>query len=271
MSLKSADVPFWCTRRNARSCAILGHRLGGGECERDVGPVLAGPLPDQRVVLDRERFAWAQLDSSATEGPGTFTVSGPGQLQFDDRKQIKFSELQKKGTLTLNGIRTQVHGREAEQPIRNGEDYQAGPVVIAGKPFKETTPAQPNGAGEVHIDLAGLNANRLTVALGADYPQGQVTKYQRHTYSTRTKGKTARFLTVIEPFEKEGASMVRKVEALSASELKVVLADGTEQTISIEGLTSGREGSKVTLTESSGGRIRIKEEAISPISSTVAP
>ena len=183
---------------------------------------------------------------------------GGGQLQLADGNQLKFSDLQKQGKLTLDGIRSQVHGRDTDQSIRSGEDYGGGPVVIAGKPFQETLPAQPSDPGEIHIDITDLNANRLTVALGADFPQGKVTKYQRHTYSARAKGKTARFLTVIEPFEKEGKSMVRKVEALSANELNVVLADGTEQSISIGNL-EGSANPKINFTESKRGEVVAEE------------
>ena len=47
------------------------------------------------------------------------------------------------------------------EKIQTGEDYGAGPVVIAGKPFRESLPAQPNGKGEVRIDLTDLNAERV--------------------------------------------------------------------------------------------------------------
>ena len=94
-------------------------------------------------------------------------------------------------------------GRLDIEKIQTGEDYGAGPVVIAGKPFRESLPAQPNGKGEVRIDLTDLNAEGLSVEFGADYPHGQVSKYQRHTYGARSKGESAQFLTVIEPFEKE--------------------------------------------------------------------
>ena len=84
--------------------------------------------------------------------------------------------------------------------------------------------------------MTDLNAKSLSVEFGVDYPHGQVSKYQRHTYGAHSKGESAQFLTVIEPFEKEEASMIQTVEALSATELKVLLRDGTERWISIKDL-----------------------------------
>lgn len=183
---------------------------------------------------------------------------GGGQLNLNNGKTLSFSELQRKGQLTLNGLRTEVHGRPREEPIRSGEDYRQGPVVIAGRPFLESLPAQPQGEGEVVIDLTDLKAESFSVSLGADYPQGQVTKYQRNTFSARANGKTARFLTVIEPFEKPGEVKVREVEALSADELRIVLSDGTVQSITIENLESDDQP-KVTLSEASEGNLVTEE------------
>lgn len=114
---------------------------------------------------------------------------GGGHLQLSDGRSMPFSRLQKSGRLRLNGIRTCVDG--SDEPIRPGQDYGAGPVVIAGRPYSESLPAQPKGDGEVTIDLSGLDATRLQVDFGADYPQGNVAKYQRYTYSARTTRKTA--------------------------------------------------------------------------------
>ena len=185
---------------------------------------------------------------------------GGGKLQLANGQNVPFSELQKQGKLMLNGIRTELDGRPENLPIKSGEDYRGGPVVIAGKPFQETLPAQPRGDGEVSIDLTNISAKRLTVALGADYPQGQVTQYQRHAYSTRTTGRSAHFLTVIEPFEKKETSMIRTVEAHSESELKVMLKDGTEHAISIRGLAH-ETNPAVTFKESRAGKVLAEESS----------
>ena len=193
-------------------------------------------------------------------GKGDCLFWGGGKLELATGQKLPFSELQREGKLTLNGVRTGVHGRPGNSPIRSGEDYRGGPVVIAGKPFQETLPAQPQGEGEVWIDLRNLNAKRLTVALGADYPQGQVSKYQRHSYSTRTTGKSTHFLTIIEPFEEKDAAMIQTVEARSESELKVVLKDGTEHSISIRGLADAKQPT-VTFRELKAGKVVAEENS----------
>tara|TARA_B100001063_G_scaffold99040_1_gene92579 strand:- start:3565 stop:7158 length:3594 start_codon:yes stop_codon:yes gene_type:complete len=185
---------------------------------------------------------------------------GGGQLLLTNGGKFQFSELLKQGKLTLNGIRTKVDGRLDIEKIKIGEDYGAGPVVIAGKPFRESLPAQPNGKGEVRIDLTDLNVKGLSVELGADYPHGQVSKYQRHTYGARSKGESAQFLTVIEPFEEESSSMIQTVEALSATELSVLLRDGTEHRISIENLNSNKKPS-VRFKEVKAGKVLAEEKS----------
>jgi hypothetical protein len=193
-------------------------------------------------------------------GKGDCLFWGGGQLLLSNGERLKFSELQKQGKLTLKGIRTNVDGRPDIEKIQTGEDYGAGPVVIAGKPFRESLPAQPNGKGEVRIDLSNLNANGLSVEFGADYPQGQVSKYQRHTFSVRSKGESAQFLTVIEPFEEESSSMIQTVEALSATELSVLLRDGTEHRISIKDLNSNKKPS-VRFKEVKAGKVLAEEKS----------
>jgi hypothetical protein len=122
-----------------------------------------------------------------------------------------------------------------------GKDYYGGPVKIAGQPFDETVPANPLKSGEegvIRVDLSGLNAVRFKASVGGDYPFGDET-WRRKSLSFRTKGKQARFLTVIEPFEKE--SVVESVEANSADKVTVKLKDGRTQIITFQGLEKGAE------------------------------
>ena len=74
------------------------------------------------------------------------------------------------------------------------------------------------------------------VDFGADYPQGKVAKYQRCTYSARTKGKTARFLTVIEPFENTSETQIQSVEAMSDHQIKIQLSNGCVDEITVHEL-----------------------------------
>ncbi len=193
-------------------------------------------------------------------GKGASLFWGGGQLVLADGRVLSLSQLQKQNKITLNGIRTQVHGRPDTEKIKSGEDYYGGPVVIAGRPFQETLPAQPNGNGEIHIDLSGLNAKRFIVSIGADYPPGQVTKYQRNSFSTRSHGKSAHFLTLIEPFDKESSSMIQYVNAVSSTQLKVLLKDGTKNLISIKGLDS-KDTPSVNFKEIKNGKITAEEKS----------
>ena len=133
---------------------------------------------------------------------------------------------------------------------------------MQGRLFEEAIPAQPRGNGLITIDLTGLEAVRFKVSIGADYPHGEaVLKYLRRVYSSRMKGKTARFLTVIEPFERD--SVVRSVTALSADHLRVELDNGTVQDIEVHGFEEDRSNLHVQLTESRDGRI-LHQESTKP-------
>ncbi|MDF7797941.1 hypothetical protein P4C99_00600 [Pontiellaceae bacterium B1224] len=121
-----------------------------------------------------------------------------------------------------------------------GKDYYGGPVKIAGKLFDQSVPANPMKSeqdGRITLDLSGLNAVRFKASVGGDYPFGDET-WRRKSLSFRTTGNGARFLTVIEPFEKE--SVVESVTAQSANEVTVELKDGRTDKISFQGLEKGR-------------------------------
>ena len=80
------------------------------------------------------------------------------------------------------------------------------------------------------------------------------------SYSTRTTGKSTHFLTIIEPFEEKDAAMIQTVEARSESELKVVLKDGTEHSISIRGLADAKQPT-VTFRELKAGKVVAEENS----------
>ena len=180
---------------------------------------------------------------------------GGGVIETAGGKTIKLSDLEKAGKLTYDGIRRKT---DAGDPVVSGMDYSGGEVKIQGRLFTETLPAQPKGNGLITIDLTGLEAVRFRISIGADYPYGvDNLKYQRRVYNSRVKGKTARFLTVIEPFEKD--SVVRNVSALSADHLRVELKNGTVQDIEINGFEGDGSNIVVKLTESWDGRILHRE------------
>ncbi|MDF7808808.1 hypothetical protein P4E94_15270 [Pontiellaceae bacterium B12219] len=139
-----------------------------------------------------------------------------------------------------------------------GKDYYGGPVKIAGKPFAASVPANPVESGEegmITVDLSGVNAVRFKASVGGDYPFGDEMG-RRKSLSFRTTGKQVRYLTVIEPFEKE--SVIESVEAGSFDEVTVKLKDGRTQVITFQGLEKG-EGLQAAIQEFKGNRL-IREE-----------
>ena len=84
------------------------------------------------------------------------------------------------------------------------------------------------------------------MVLGGDFPLGDETP-RRKTLAVRQKGLEARFLTVIEPYEKE--CMVEKVEASDADHLTVWLKDRRKQHIVITGLDGDGNSVKIDLIE----------------------
>lgn len=181
---------------------------------------------------------------------------GGGVIETKDGNTITLAQLEASGKLAYDGIL----GKNGQgEPTQVGKDYRGGEVVMHGRLFPQAIPAQPRGNGLITIDLSEIEAVRFKVSIGADYVSGDdPLKYQRKVYSSRTHGKSARFLTVIEPFEKD--SLVRSVSAVSADELTVQLADGTEQDIRITGFEESGSDIQVVITASRNGEVLYKEE-----------
>ena len=83
------------------------------------------------------------------------------------------------------------------------------------------------------FDLDGLQAVRLKTVIGGDYPLGDEAE-RRITFGVRIDAAQVRYLTVIEPFEKENS--VQSVFAPSADRLIVTLKDGREQRFYFSGM-----------------------------------
>ncbi|MDQ8183460.1 hypothetical protein [Pelagicoccus sp. SDUM812005] len=183
----------------------------------------------------------AEFDSDA---PKTLFWGDPVIVTADGR-ELKLSELM-------------LRFEQIDDGPASGVDYYGGPVKISGKQFAESVPANPlkSGAlGSITVDLAGLNAVRFKASIGGDYPLGDET-WRRKSLSFRSSGEQARYLTVIEPFEKE--SMVASVVADSAEKLTVTLKDGRTQVIEIRGLEKGQD-LRATIQEFKGGKLIRKE------------
>ncbi len=145
-------------------------------------------------------------------------------------------------------------------PVADGGcDYEGGLIKIAGRLMPHSLPAQPqdgDGQCEIEIDLSQIQASRLCVTFGGDYPLGDETP-RRRTLAVRSKGLSARFLTVVEPYEKE--SMVERVEATDADHLTVWLKDGRRQQLAISGMEGDGSHAVVTLYEEQDGTFVAKE------------
>ncbi|MGG4484046.1 hypothetical protein [Paenibacillus illinoisensis] len=131
-----------------------------------------------------------------------------------------------------------------------GKDYFGGPVKLAVKMYERAIPANPLNTDEegiIRVSLKGLNAVRLITAIGGDYPLGDEAG-RRKMLSTRSVGRTARFMTVIEPYE--SYPMIISAVAISEDEARIGLADGRIQTIRIQNIEDMTAPITVTVEES---------------------
>jgi hypothetical protein len=134
-------------------------------------------------------------------------------------------------------------------------DYAGGPVKIAGEPYVDVLPAEPDDAakpGVVRVDLSGLDAVRLTCVVGSDYPVGDESP-RRKVYAVRSQGTDATFVTLIEPYEDQ--PMVKSASAVAPGTVRVQLADGRVQTIDIGHLDGDGTDLAVTLTETEANTV----------------
>lgn len=135
-----------------------------------------------------------------------------------------------------------------------GKDFYGGPLKVSGIAYGNAVSAQPEKADApsvVKVDLGRLNAVRFKAVLGGDFPLGDESQ-RRKTVAFGVKGKEARFLSLIEPFEDK--RMVRSVVALSADMLRVELMDGRVQEISIEQFEGAGNDVKVKIRELKEGK-----------------
>ncbi|MEF8787869.1 MAG: alginate lyase family protein, partial [Planctomycetota bacterium] len=133
------------------------------------------------------------------------------------------------------------------------EDYYGGSIDLAGVPADEAIPAEPKDnskPGLITLDLQGLNAKHIRATVASDHPLGEKPE-RRRGLIVRSTGKTARFLTVIEPYEKEG--IVESVTASGPNTLEVTLADGRVHEFTITGLESSSGDIEVEMTARGDG------------------
>lgn len=146
-------------------------------------------------------------------------------------------------------------------PESKGKDYYGGPIKIAGEPMKYATPGMPinnKETAKITVDLTGLDAVRFEAKIGGDFPLGDESSRLK-SMAVRTRGKQARYLSVIEPYE--STSLIKSVEAPNENELTVTLTDGRVQKITISNLESPDGKIQVSVKEFKNGKLVREEQA----------
>ncbi|AEI40270.1 hypothetical protein KNP414_01708 [Paenibacillus mucilaginosus KNP414] len=129
-----------------------------------------------------------------------------------------------------------LHYDNVDQGFGIGRDYEGGRVTIVGREYPDAIPASPldhDREGVITLDLTGLGAVRFMGLIGADAFPGDE-EQRRRTYGVRTRGKAARFITVVEPYEAE--AMVKSVRSHDERSVEVLLKDGRTQIITVDEL-----------------------------------
>jgi hypothetical protein len=142
-----------------------------------------------------------------------------------------------------------------------GIDYYGGPVHLEGERYEQAVPFEPQDRSlpaKAWIDLTGIGAVKFEAVIGGDYPLG-IDPAHRKTISIRDRGKEARFLTVLEPYE--GEPRIISAETLSAGELIVLLKDGRKQQVTISDLDGDGNQIVIVLKEYNGEELVREERA----------
>lgn len=134
------------------------------------------------------------------------------------------------------GIRDRIRTENLDMSCGIGRDYKGGRVTIVGTEYPYSLGASPADHGSesrIILNLEGLSAVKLTACVGVDaFPGDEWQK--RKTYAVRTRGRSARFVTVIEPYEAE--SVIESVSAGDPDRVQVELKDGRVQEIWLRGM-----------------------------------
>lgn len=168
--------------------------------------------------------------------------------------------------VTADGKEIPVSGLETSENVlptsKPGQDYYGGPITIAGNPAPDAIPTQPSDVKKpavLRIPLDGKNVVRFKATLGGDYPLGEEGQ-SRKVFAMRSKGTTARFLTLIEPYESK--AVVTSAVATGPDSLHVELNDGRVQEIAIHNLEGSGQDIGIEITESKNGKILRQESAL---------
>jgi hypothetical protein len=109
-------------------------------------------------------------------------------------------------------------------------------VKLQAQLCPQAIPSEPEDYSKeaiIRIHLEGLGAERFETSIGGDYPPGPEDNI-RKWHAVRAHGKSARFISILEPFEMN--RMIVSAKAEDQDTVKVDLADGATQVIKINGL-----------------------------------
>lgn len=232
-------------RRLAWSVRGDGRTLAGGKFG-------AWILGDARIDVPLDGVETLELSTAVEKRAGIHTLFWADAV----------IETKDGGTIRLNDLEPVSSENIVRNKFRPEQDYEGGKINIAGKDYRFGLPADPDKSGEnrpavYRFDLSKLNAKRLRAVVGGDYPVGNEAE-RRITAGVRSTGTSAVFLTVMEPFEKDGA--IASVEAKSADELEVRLKDGRLHRFELKGLTGDGSGVGLVLKEYDGSGRLLREE-----------
>jgi hypothetical protein len=195
------------------------------------------------IDLPVEGLKQLELETKVAKSIKPTVFWGNARLLTKDGKEIPLDSLPVKFENVL-------------QPPEPEKDYFSGPIKIAGTPFDHATPAQPqdgNTPAIIRIDLSNMNAVRFKATLGGDFPLGDESGL-RKTYSIRSHGSDARFLTLIEPHA--GPSVIKQAVATDADHLKVELTSGAVQTLAIHDFDGDGKNISVEMTDTRGNVVQ---------------
>jgi hypothetical protein len=247
--------------------------------------IMVATAPEQLDVEKRLRYKVEGDGKTLAEGQFGAWILGHADIDVpvDGIKTLTLetrTELSKKPTLFwANAVIVTRDGREisvrdlpqvsaqnvAPGPARMDTDYFGGPIKIAGILYPIGVPAEPAKPAEpaiITIALDKIDAVRFKAVLGSDYPPGPEA-IRRKVYAVRAPGESAgaRFLTIIEPFEKD--PVIKSATAPDADTVRVELIDGRTQEIRLRNLAGAGGDIAVEMTEQRDGKT-LREETTAP-------
>lgn len=138
-------------------------------------------------------------------------------------------------------------------------DYYGGPVKIAGQQYADAVGLEPADYSQpafIEFDLSGIDASEVSGSIGCDYFTGDEDQL-RKTVAFRQQGKSAKFITLIEPYESK--AMIKSAVTDGNGNVTVCLTDGRIQKIEIQDFFNCGKTPKITISEFKGRKLLRQE------------